>query len=194
MANPEGYRKALRLMKLAEKFNKPVITLVDTPGAFPGIEAEERGQGEAIARNIFEMLRLRVPVICVIIGEGASGGAMGIGVGDKVFMMQNTWYTVISPESCSSILWRSWDQKEKAAEELKLTSEHMLGFGLVDGVIPEPLGGAHWDHDEAASLVKNQLVKTLAELKDIDPDLRIDQRIDKFSNMGFWEENQQIES
>lgn len=194
MANPEGYRKALRLMKLAEKFNKPVITLVDTPGAFPGIEAEERGQGEAIARNIFEMLRLRVPVICVIIGEGASGGAMGIGVGDKVFMMQNTWYTVISPESCSSILWRSWDQKEKAAEELKLTSEHMLGFGLVDGVIPEPLGGAHWDHDEAAELVKGQLVKTLAELKDIDPDLRIDQRIDKFSNMGFWEENQQIES
>jgi acetyl-CoA carboxylase carboxyl transferase subunit alpha len=194
MANPEGYRKALRLMKLAEKFNKPVITLVDTPGAFPGIEAEERGQGEAIARNIFEMLRLRVPVICVIIGEGASGGAMGIGVGDKVFMMQNTWYTVISPESCSSILWRSWDQKEKAAEELKLTSEHMLGFGLVDGVIPEPLGGAHWDHEEAAELVKSQLLKTLAELKDIDPDLRIDQRIDKFSNMGFWEENQQIES
>jgi acetyl-CoA carboxylase carboxyl transferase subunit alpha len=194
MANPEGYRKALRLMKLAEKFNKPVITLVDTPGAFPGIEAEERGQGEAIARNIIEMLRLRVPVICVIIGEGASGGAMGIGVGDKVFMMQNTWYTVISPESCSSILWRSWDQKEKAAEELKLTSEHMLGFGLVDGVIPEPLGGAHWDHDEAAALVKAQLINTLAELKDIDADLRIDQRIDKFSKMGFWEENQQIES
>jgi acetyl-CoA carboxylase carboxyl transferase subunit alpha len=194
MANPEGYRKALRFMKLAEKFNKPVITLVDTPGAFPGIEAEERGQGEAIARNIIEMLRLRVPVICVIIGEGASGGAMGIGVGDKVFMMQNTWYTVISPESCSSILWRSWDQKEKAAEELKLTSEHMLGFGLVDGVIPEPLGGAHWDHDEAAELVKTQLINTLAELKDMDPDLRIDQRIDKFSKMGFWEENQQIES
>jgi len=194
MANPEGYRKALRLMKLAEKFNKPVITLVDTPGAFPGIEAEERGQGEAIARNIIEMLRLRVPVICVIIGEGASGGAMGIGVGDKVFMMQNTWYTVISPESCSSILWRSWDQKEKAAEELKLTSEHMLGFGLVDGVIPEPLGGAHWDHNEAAALVKAQLINTLAELKDMDPDLRIDQRIDKFSKMGFWEENQQIES
>jgi len=194
MANPEGYRKALRLMKLAEKFNKPVITLVDTPGAFPGIEAEERGQGEAIARNIIEMLRLRVPVICVIIGEGASGGAMGIGVGDKVFMMQNTWYTVISPESCSSILWRSWDQKEKAAEELKLTSEHMLGFGLVDGVIPEPLGGAHWDHDQAAALVKTQLINTLAELKNMDADLRIDHRIDKFSKMGFWEENQQIES
>jgi len=189
MANPEGYRKALRLMKLAEKFNKPIITLVDTPGAFPGIEAEERGQGEAIARNIIEMMRLEVPVICIIIGEGASGGAMGIGVGDRVFMMQNTWYTVISPESCSSILWRSWDQKEKAAEELKLTSEHMLEFGLVDGVIPEPLGGAHWDHDEAAELVKTQIVHTLEELKKIDSILRIDQRIDKFSKMGFWEEN-----
>ncbi len=189
MANPEGYRKALRLMKLAEKFNKPIITLVDTPGAFPGIEAEERGQGEAIAKNIIEMMRLGVPVICIIIGEGASGGAMGIGVGDRVFMMQNTWYTVISPESCSSILWRSWDQKEKAAEELKLTSEHMLKFGLVDGVIPEPLGGAHWDHDEAAELVKTQIVQTLEELKKIDPETRIDQRIDKFSKMGFWEEN-----
>lgn len=194
MANPEGYRKALRLMKLAEKFNKPVVTLVDTPGAFPGIEAEERGQGEAIARNIFEMLRLRVPVICIIIGEGASGGAMGIGVGDKVFMLENTWYTVISPESCSSILWRSWDQKEKAAEELKLTSEHMLGFGLVDGIISEPLGGAHWDHDQAASMVKDQIIKSIGELKDIDPDLRIDQRIEKFSNMGFWEENAQADS
>ena len=189
MANPEGYRKALRLMKLAEKFNKPIITLVDTPGAFPGIEAEERGQGEAIAKNIIEMMRLGVPVICIIIGEGASGGAMGIGVGDRVFMMQNTWYTVISPESCSSILWRSWDQKEKAAEELKLTSEHMLKFGLVDGVIPEPLGGAHWDHDEAAELVKTQIIQTLEELKKIDPETRIDQRIDKFSKMGFWEEN-----
>jgi acetyl-CoA carboxylase carboxyl transferase subunit alpha len=189
MANPEGYRKALRLMKLAEKFNKPIITLVDTPGAFPGIEAEERGQGEAIARNIIEMMRLEVPVVCIIIGEGASGGAMGIGVGDRVFMMQNTWYTVISPESCSSILWRSWDHKEKAAEELKLTSEHMLQFGLVDGIIPEPLGGAHWDHDEAAELVKTQIVQTLEELKEIDPETRIDQRIDKFSKMGFWEEN-----
>ena len=188
MANPEGYRKALRLMKLAEKFNKPVITLVDTPGAFPGIEAEERGQGEAIAKNIFEMLRLKVPVICIIIGEGASGGAMGIGVGDKVYMMENTWYTVISPESCSSILWRSWDHKEKAAEELKLTSEHMLGFGLVDGVIPEPLGGAHWDHDEAAAMVKTQVLKAISELKNIDPETRIDQRIEKFSNMGRWEE------
>jgi acetyl-CoA carboxylase carboxyl transferase subunit alpha len=188
MANPEGYRKALRLMKLAEKFNKPVITLVDTPGAFPGIEAEERGQGEAIAKNIFEMLRLKVPVICVIIGEGASGGAMGIGVGDRVYMMENTWYTVISPESCSSILWRSWDHKEKAAEELKLTSEHMLGFGLVDGVIPEPLGGAHWNHDEAAAMMKEQVVKAIAALKEIDPETRIDQRIEKFSNMGRWEE------
>ena len=193
MANPEGYRKALRLMKLAEKFNKPVITLVDTPGAFPGIEAEERGQGEAIAKNIFEMLRLKVPVICVIIGEGASGGAMGIGVGDRVYMMENTWYTVISPESCSSILWRSWDHKEKAADELKLTSEHMLGFGLVDGVIPEPLGGAHWDHDEAAAMMKEQVVKAIAELKEIDPETRIDQRIEKFSNMGRWEEvNNQV--
>lgn len=188
MANPEGYRKALRLMKLAEKFNKPIVTLVDTPGAFPGIEAEERGQGEAIARNIYEMLRLKVPVVCVIIGEGASGGAMGIGVGDRVFMMENTWYTVISPESCSSILWRSWDQKEKAAEELKLTSDHMLKFGLVDGVIPEPLGGAHWDHDLAASMVKEQVVKSIQELKSLDPEKRIDERIEKFAKMGRWEE------
>ena len=188
MANPEGYRKALRLMKLAEKFNKPIVTLVDTPGAFPGIEAEERGQGEAIARNIYEMLHLKVPVVCVIIGEGASGGAMGIGVGDKVFMMENTWYTVISPESCSSILWRSWDQKEKAAEELKLTSDHMLNFGLVDGVIPEPLGGAHWDHDQAASMLKDQVIKSIEELKNIDPEKRIDDRIEKFARMGRWEE------
>jgi acetyl-CoA carboxylase carboxyl transferase subunit alpha len=188
MANPEGYRKALRLMKLAEKFNKPIVTLVDTPGAFPGIEAEERGQGEAIARNIYEMLRLKVPVICIIIGEGASGGAMGIGVGDRVFMMENTWYTVISPESCSSILWRSWDQKEKAAEELKLTSDHMLKFGLVDGVIPEPLGGAHWDHDQAAMMLKEQVVKSIEELKSLDPEKRIDDRIEKFARMGRWEE------
>jgi acetyl-CoA carboxylase carboxyl transferase subunit alpha len=188
MANPEGYRKALRLMKLAEKFGKPVITLVDTPGAFPGIEAEERGQGEAIARNIFEMMRLRVPVICVIIGEGASGGAMGIGVGDRVFMMENTWYTVISPESCSSILWRSWDMKEKAADELKLTADHMLRFGLVDGIIPEPLGGTHWDYNEAAAILKKHILEALAELRDTDPDKRIEQRIEKFSRMGFWEE------
>jgi acetyl-CoA carboxylase carboxyl transferase subunit alpha len=188
MANPEGYRKALRLMKLAEKFNKPVITLVDTPGAFPGIEAEERGQGEAIARNIFEMLRLRVPVICVIIGEGASGGAMGIGVGDRVFMMQNTWYTVISPESCSSILWRSWDMKEKAADELKLTADHMLKFRLVDGIVPEPLGGSHWDYNEAAQLLKDYLLPVLAELKQVSPEDRLKQRVIKFSKMGFWEE------
>jgi acetyl-CoA carboxylase carboxyl transferase subunit alpha len=188
MANPEGYRKALRLMKLAEKFNKPVITLVDTPGAFPGIEAEERGQGEAIAKNIFEMLRLKVPVICVIIGEGASGGAMGIGVGDRVFMMQNTWYTVISPESCSSILWRSWDMKEKAADELKLTADHMMKFGLVDGIVPEPLGGSHWDYDEAAQLLKEFLLPVLAELKQISPKERLKQRVIKFSKMGFWEE------
>lgn len=190
MANPEGYRKALRLMKLAEKFNKPVITLVDTPGAYPGIEAEERGQGEAIARNIFEMMRLRVPVICVIIGEGASGGAMGIGVGDKVFMMQNTWYTVISPESCSSILWRSWDMKEKAADELKLTAENMLSFGLVDGIVQEPLGGSHWDYDEAAELLKSYLIPELEALKKIQPDERVRQRINKFSKMGFWEDAQ----
>jgi acetyl-CoA carboxylase carboxyl transferase subunit alpha len=188
MANPEGYRKALRLMKLAEKFNKPIITLVDTPGAYPGIEAEERGQGEAIARNIFEMMRLKVPVICVIIGEGASGGAMGIGVGDRVFMMENTWYTVISPESCSSILWRSWDMKEKAADELKLTADHMLKFGLVDGIIPEPLGGTHWDYNEAAAILKQYLIPVIQELKKMDPIKRIDQRVDKFSRMGFWED------
>jgi acetyl-CoA carboxylase carboxyl transferase subunit alpha len=190
MANPEGYRKALRLMKLAEKFNKPVITLVDTPGAFPGMEAEERGQGEAIARNIFEMIRLRVPVICVIIGEGASGGAMGIGVGDRVYMMENTWYTVISPESCSSILWRSWDMKEKAADELKLTADHMMQFGLVDGIVPEPLGGAHWDYDESARLLKEYLIPVIQELKAISPEKRVSQRIDKFSKMGFWEDAQ----
>ncbi|HMP91764.1 MAG TPA: acetyl-CoA carboxylase carboxyltransferase subunit alpha [Phnomibacter sp.] len=188
MANPEGYRKALRLMKLAEKFNKPILTLIDTPGAFPGIEAEERGQGEAIARNIYEMIRLKVPVICVIIGEGASGGAMGIGVGDKVLMLENTWYTVISPESCSSILWRSWEKKEVAAEQLKLTSENMLKFGLVDGVVPEPLGGAHWDYQEAADLLRNYLKPLWAEIKQIPPQERIMQRIRKFGNMGFYEE------
>lgn len=188
MANPEGYRKALRLMKLAEKFNKPIITLIDTPGAFPGLEAEERGQGEAIARNIFEMSRLKVPVICVIIGEGASGGALGIGVGDKVFMMENTWYTVISPESCSSILWRSWESKEIAAEQLRLTAEKMLGFGLIDGIIPEPIGGAHWDYDEAAHILKDYLVPVLQELKQKSPEQRVSERIDKFVKMGFWEE------
>lgn len=188
MANPEGYRKALRLMKLAEKFNKPIITMIDTPGAYPGLEAEERGQGEAIARNIFEMISLKVPVICVIIGEGASGGALGIGVGDKVFMMENTWYTVISPENCSTILWRSWAQKEIAAEQLKLTGKDMMQFGLVDGVIPEPLGGAHWDYEEAATLLKNHLIPTIKELSAIPAEERVKQRIEKFGKMGFWEE------
>lgn len=188
MANPEGYRKALRLMKLAEKFNKPIITLIDTPGAYPGLEAEERGQGEAIARNIYEMIRLRVPVICVIIGEGASGGALGIGVGDRVFMMENTWYTVISPESCSSILWRSWDKKEVAAEQLRLTAEKMKNFGLIDGIIPEPAGGAHWDYNEAALILKHYLLPVLKELKEIPPEQRIQDRITKFGKMGFWEE------
>lgn len=188
MANPEGYRKALRLMRLAEKFNKPILTLIDTPGAYPGLEAEERGQGEAIARNIYEMLRLKVPVVCVIIGEGASGGALGIGVGDRVLMLENSWYTVISPENCSSILWRSWAQKEVAAEQLKLTSDNMLKFGLVDGIIPEPLGGAHWNYDEAAQNLKNYIKPIIQELKKIDPEERISQRIEKYGNMGFWEE------
>jgi acetyl-CoA carboxylase carboxyl transferase subunit alpha len=188
MANPEGYRKALRLMRLAEKFNKPVITLIDTPGAYPGLEAEERGQGEAIARNIFEMIRLKVPVICVIIGEGASGGALGIGVGDRVFMMENTWYTVISPESCSSILWRSWDKKETAAEQLRLTGNDMMSFGLVDGVIPEPLGGAHWNYNEAAQILKKYLKPVIQELKAISVEDRLNQRIEKFGKMGFWDE------
>ena len=188
MANPEGYRKALRLMKLAEKFNKPVVTLIDTPGAYPGLEAEERGQGEAIARNIYEMIRLKVPVVCVIIGEGASGGALGIGVGDRVFMMENTWYSVISPESCSSILWRSWDKKEIAAEQLRLTGNDMLHFGLVDGVIPEPLGGAHWDYEGAANTLKDYLLPVIKELKAIPAGQRVQQRIEKFGKMGFWEE------
>lgn len=189
MANPEGYRKALRLMRLAEKFNKPIVTLIDTPGAYPGLEAEERGQGEAIARNIYEMIRLKVPVICVIIGEGASGGALGIGVGDRVFMMENTWYTVISPESCSSILWRSWDKKEQAAEQLRLTATHMKSFGLVDDIIPEPVGGAHWDYNEAAQILKNYLVPVIKELKAIPEGERVNNRIEKFGKMGFWEES-----
>lgn len=194
MANPEGYRKALRLMRLAEKFNKPIITLIDTPGAYPGLEAEERGQGEAIARNIYEMIRLKVPVICVIIGEGASGGALGIGVGDRVFMMENTWYTVISPESCSSILWRSWEKKEVAAEQLRLTGEHMLQFELIDGIIPEPIGGAHWDYDEAAQILKDYLVPVIKELKSISAEERMEERIHKFDKMGFWEEAAIIKS
>ena len=188
MANPEGYRKALRLMKMAEKFNRPVITFIDTPGAFPGLEAEERGQAEAIARNLFEMVNLRVPVICVIIGEGASGGALGIGIGDRVAMLANTWYTVISPENCSTILWRSWDYKEKAAEQLKLTSEDMSRFGLVDDVIPEPLGGAHNDPEKMALILKEYLVNTIATLSKDAPDVRIEQRINKLSAMGFYDE------
>ena len=188
MANPEGYRKALRLMKLAEKFNKPIITFIDTPGAFPGLEAEERGQGEAIARNLFEMINLTVPVICIIIGEGASGGALGIGIGDRVMMLEHTWYSVISPESCSSILWRTWDFKETAAEQLKLTPKHMNSFGLVDGVIAEPLGGAHTYPEEMAVVLKKYLLKTLKELSAIDPDKRITDRIEKFSKMGFYDE------
>lgn len=188
MANPEGYRKALRLMRLAEKFNKPIVTLIDTPGAYPGMEAEERGQGEAIARNIYEMMRLKVPVICVIIGEGASGGALGIGVGDRVLMLENSWYTVISPENCSSILWRSWNMKEKAADELKLTSDYMTKFKLIDGVIPEPIGGAHWDYDQSAENLKTVLVKTIKELEKISPEKRITQRIEKFEKMGQWNE------
>ncbi len=188
MANPEGYRKALRLMKLAEKFNKPIVTLIDTPGAYPGLEAEERGQGEAIARNIIEMIGLKVPIICIIIGEGASGGALGIGVGDRVVMLQNTWYTVIAPESCSSILWRSWDKKETAAEQLKLTGTDMLGFGLVDEVLPEPDGGAHWDYEGAATTVKEYISKSIKELKQIPAQQRVDDRINKFGKMGFYNE------
>lgn len=187
MANPEGYRKALRLMKLAEKFNKPIITFIDTPGAYPGIEAEERGQAEAIARNLFEMTKLKVPVICVVIGEGASGGALGIGIGDKVMMLENTWYSVISPESCSSILWRSWDFKEKAAEALKLTAQDMLSFGLIDGIIPEPVGGAHAAPEEMAATLKETLVKTLSELNKQTAEERILNRIEKFDKMSVFE-------
>jgi len=184
MANPEGYRKALRLMKMAEKFNKPIITFIDTPGAFPGLEAEERGQGEAIARNLKEMFMLKVPVICIVIGEGASGGALGIAIGDKVLMLENTWYSVISPESCSSILWRSWDYKEQAAEALKLTATDMLKFHLIDGIIKEPLGGAHTNTAEMYKRVKDTILKNLTKLNAMSVQERIDQRIDKFSSMG----------
>jgi acetyl-CoA carboxylase carboxyl transferase subunit alpha len=184
MANPEGYRKALRLMKLAEKFNKPIVTFIDTPGAYPGLEAEERGQGEAIARNLYEMCQLKVPVICIVLGEGASGGALGIGIGDKVLMLENTWYSVISPESCSSILWRNWDNKERAAEALKLTPKDMLGNGLIDGIIEEPLGGAHNDIPAAHQLVKEAILKNLIELDKLDPEKRIEERIEKFCKMG----------
>ncbi len=187
MANPEGYRKALRLMKMAERFGYPVISLIDTPGAFPGLEAEERGQAEAIARNLFEMAKLRVPIVCVVIGEGASGGAIGIGLGDRVFMLENTWYSVISPESCSSILWRSWDYKEQAAEALKLTAEHMHDFGLIDGIIKEPLGGAHNAPDEMVKTLKKHLKKEVSELMELSPEKRIQMRIEKYSKMGEYD-------
>lgn len=188
MPNPEGYRKALRLMKLAEKFNKPIVTLIDTPGAFPGLEAEERGQGEAIARNLREMFMLKVPVICIIIGEGASGGALGIAIGDRVMMLENTWYSVISPESCSSILWRSWEYKEQAAEALKLTANDMYHNGLVDTIIPEPLGGAHLDYQAMTHVLKRVILSTIDELEQLSPAQRIEQRIEKFSKMGVFNE------
>jgi acetyl-CoA carboxylase carboxyl transferase subunit alpha len=188
MANPEGYRKALRLMQLAEKFNKPIVTLIDTPGAFPGLEAEERGQGEAIAKNLKEMFMLKVPIICIVIGEGASGGALGIAIGDKVLMLENTWYSVISPESCSSILWRSWEFKEQAAEALKLTATDMLGFGLIDGIVKEPLGGAHVDAVGMASKIKKTILDSYSELAQINTDTLIEKRIEKFCKMGVFNE------
>lgn len=188
MANPEGYRKALRLMHLAEKFNIPVVSFIDTPGAFPGLEAEERGQGEAIAKNLMEMTTLNVPIICIIIGEGASGGALGIGIGDKVLMLENTWYSVISPESCSSILWRSWEFKETAAEALKLTANDMLSNKLIDGIIKEPIGGAHSNPEETFATVKKEILKHLTKLSTVEADKRVANRIKKFSNMGFVEE------
>jgi len=184
MPNPEGYRKALRLMKLAEKFHVPVLTLIDTPGASPGLEAEERGQGEAIAKNLFEMATLEVPIVCVVIGEGASGGALGIGVGDKVLMMEYTWYSVISPESCSSILWRTWDKKELAADALKLSSDDMFNNGLVDGIIKEPIGGAHHNPSEAFENIKAAILKEFASLIQLPVDVLVQSRIDKFSKMG----------
>jgi len=188
MMNPEGYRKALRLFKLAEKFNRPVITLIDTPGAYPGLEAEERGQAEAIARNLFEMSKLKVPIIVVIIGEGASGGALGIGVGDRILMLENCWYSVISPESCSSILWRSWEYKEQAAEALRLTAPDLLEQGIIDRIVSEPLGGAHKNHKEAADNLKAVLIEELDELIKIKPDKLVDARIEKFGKMGVFTE------
>ena len=187
MANPEGYRKALRLMKSADKFGIPIITFIDTPGAFPGLEAEERGQGEAIARNIYEMMSLSVPIIVVIIGEGASGGALGIGVGDQIFMLENTWYSVISPESCSSILWRSWEHKETAAEALKLTSKDMLKLKLIDKIIKEPLGGAHYDHVATYDAVRKEVLSAFKELEKLTPKKRIEQRREKFIAMGNYQ-------
>ncbi|MDR0230293.1 MAG: acetyl-CoA carboxylase carboxyltransferase subunit alpha [Flavobacteriaceae bacterium] len=188
MANPEGYRKALRLMQMAEKFNIPIVTLIDTPGAYPGLEAEERGQGEAIARNIYEMFRIKVPIICIIIGEGASGGALGIGVGDRVTMLENTWYSVISPESCSSILWRSWEFKERAADALKLTSYDMKKNKLVDDIIPEPLGGAHSDRETTFKSVKDYILKTFGELSKMPIQEMLDERMEKYFDMGEYKE------
>jgi acetyl-CoA carboxylase carboxyl transferase subunit alpha len=188
MMNPEGYRKALRLMKLAEKFDKPVITLLDTPGAYPGIEAEERGQAEAIARNLIEMSRLKVPMIVVVIGEGASGGALGIGIGDRILMLKYCWYSVISPESCSSILWRSWDFKEQAAEALKLTANDLLKLGIIDRIVDEPSGGAHRNHQEAASILKKALLEEIELVSKIKKDKLLDNRIKKFEKMGFWKD------
>lgn len=188
MANPDGYRKALRLMKLAEKFNRPIVTFIDTPGAFPGLEAEERGQAEAIAKNLKEMFMLKVPVICIVIGEGASGGALGIGIGDKVLMLENTWYSVISPESCSSILWRSWDFKEQAAEALKLTAPDMLKMGLIDGIVKEPLGGAHVEPEAMANKIKKVILDNIEELSKLEVEDLISKRIEKFSSMGVFKE------
>lgn len=188
MANPEGYRKALRLMQMAEKFNIPIVTLIDTPGAYPGLEAEERGQGEAIARNIYEMFRIKVPIICIIVGEGASGGALGIGVGDKVTMLENTWYSVISPESCSSILWRSWEYKERAADALKLTSYDMKKNKLVDDIIPEPLGGAHTNREETFATVKKYIVDTYSSLAKLSTDKLIEKRMEKYFEMGEYKD------
>lgn len=188
MANPEGYRKALRLMKLAEKFGKPVVTFIDTPGAFPGIEAEKRGQAEAIARNLQEMFLLKVPIICIIIGEGASGGALGIGVGDKVFMLQYAWYSVISPENCSAILWRTWDFKEQAADALKLTSEDMKALGLIDGIVEEPLGGAHQNPTQIAQGIKKLILEECRKLEKISPKKRIENREKKLMKMGVYQE------
>ena len=194
MANPEGYRKSLRLMKLAEKFRLPVLCLIDTMGANPGIEAEERGQAEAIARSMFEMARLKTPIICYIIGEGASGGAIGIGIGDRVYMLENTWYSVISPESCSQILWRSWDHKEQAAEALKLTADHMLSFGLIDGIVPEPLGGAHTFPEQMIEIFKKHLKNCTLELVGIDHRSLLDQRIQKYSGMGEYKNTEVSEA
>ena len=188
MPNPEGYRKALRLMKLAAKFNKPIITMLDTPGAYPGLEAEERGQAEAIARNLFEMSRLPVPILIVIIGEGASGGALGIGVGDRMLMLENTWYSVIAPESCSSILWKSWDYKEQAAEALRLTPPDLLEQKIIDRIIPEPQGGAHRNPQQAAAILKDALLEELKSFQKIKPEKLIEKRIQKFCAMGAWNE------